>query len=433
MLNSVLRLMVVAIVLSPEVYGQSRPAVPKGGAPVRSSAPAAPQGARRVPATGVSAQEQQPQQPAEPADESKSQIELVPVRTGPRIPAQSPQAKAELDRLLKAWSESSDGIERLEGQIERIVYDTSFETESRSRGEFAYEKPDKGRIDINPVPVTPGVIESRKQEVEQAKQEKRRPEVRLKANGEPFGLTETQAEQWWCDGERIFSLDLARREAMVNQIPVEMQGGNIMDSPLPFLFGMPPERALRRFEIGFHGGSHDPASKKARLVIFPNLPQDSQSWKQADVLLDTQTWLPIAVQLHDPAGTKITVYSFSKLKRNGISFELFQFTPGSRFTPSLKGFHVLPVDAPGGPPPAVVPDLAGLHFQEALKQLEQLGLKRTKDPANRVLLQEGRTAPKPEQKFHVETQTPAPGTPLQPGLKVTLRLYADPARAGAKQ
>lgn len=437
MLNPILRLVFAAIILSPVVYGQARPAAPGGGTSSRPAASAVPQGARRVPATGVSGQQkqelqQEPQQPSQQssgsAEESRSQIELVPVRTGPRIPPQTAEAKAALDRLLEQWSESSDGIERLEGQIERIVYDTSFETESLSRGEFAYEKPDKGRIDINPVPVNPAVVESRNKEVEQAKQEKRRPEVRLKRNGEPYGLTETQAEQWWCDGERIYNLDLARKEAMVNLIPVEMQGGNIMDSPLPFLFGMPPERARRRFEIGFHGGSHDPAAKRARLMIFPNLPQDSQSWKQADVLLDTQTWLPIAVQLHDPAGTKITVYSFSKLKRNPKGFELFPFTSGSRFTPSLKGFHVLPVDAV---PP--MPDFAGMHFQEALKQLEQLGLKRTKDASNRVLLQEGRVAPKPEQKFHVETQTPAPGTPLQAGLKVTLRLYADPARAGAKQ
>lgn len=404
----------------------------QGGVPARpASATRPPVGPSAVPRPAQAAPADKIGK-ATPNEESSAEMEVLTVRSGPRIPQQSAAAKVELDRLLQAWSESSDGINRLEGQVERFVYDTTFETESRSRGEFAYEKPDKGRIDINPVPVTAKVVESRKKEVEQARLEKRRPEVRLKENGEPYELAESQAEQWWCDGERIFNLDIARKQAIVNQIPVQMQGGNIMDSPLPFLFGMPPERAKRRFEMGFHGGNHDPASKRARLIIYPNLPQDAQSWKQADVLLDTQTWLPVAVQLHDPAGTKITVYSFSNLRRNGTVFELLKLSPGARFTPSLKGFNVMSINEPGSDVD-VVPALGGLHFQEALKQLEQLGLKRTKDAGNRVVLQQGKVAPTPEQKFHVESQSPAPGTPLEPGLKVTLRLYDDPAKAITKE
>ncbi|MFM7057930.1 MAG: PASTA domain-containing protein [Planctomycetota bacterium] len=396
---------------------QTRPPASKGSGALRA-----------VSSSGVR-QGQEPAAAAPAGSGADVQMEVRGVRPEPRLPAMSPQAQAERDRILQAWSSGSDGITRLEGQIERIVYDTTFETESRSWGKFAYEKPDKGRIDINPVPITDKVVESRQQEVEKARSEQRRSEVRVGKNGQPYQLTESQREQWWCDGERIYSLDLDRMEAMVNQIPVEMQGGNIMDSPLPFLFGMPPERALRRFEIGFFGGKVDPTAKRVRLVIYPNLPQDAQSWKQADVLLDTSTWLPEAVQLHDPAGTKLTVYSFSKLKKNGSIFELLKLSAGARFTPSLKDFNVLPIDSAA---PATVPKLAGLHFQEALQQLEQLGLKRTKDAGNRVLLQEGSPAPGPEQKFHVQSQTPAAGTPLQPGLKVTLRLFADPAKKAAQ-
>ncbi len=404
------------------------PLISSAGAQTRPPAAKASGAVRTASAAGA----RQGQEPAAAAGGTGSgvQMEVRGVRTEPRLAPLTPQAQAERDRILQAWSSSSDGITRLEGQIERIVYDTTFETESRSWGKFAYEKPDKGRIDINPVPITEKIVESRQQEVEKARAEQRRSEVRVGKNGQPFQLTESQREQWWCDGERIYSLDLDRMEAMVNQIPVEMQGGNIMDSPLPFLFGMPPDRALRRFEIGFFGGNVDPAAKRIRLVIYPNLPQDAQSWKQADVLLDTATWLPDAVQLHDPAGTRLTVYSFSKLKKNGSIFELLKLSAGARFTPSLKDFNVLPIDAAA---PATVPELAGLHFQEALQQLEQLGLKRTKDAGNRVLLQEGSPAPSSEQKFHVQSQTPAAGTPLQPGLKVTLRLFADPAKKTAQK
>lgn len=432
MLRFAFQLLLAVGLLNSSVYGQSRPSGTKSPAvrPVSSA------GARQGQDAGSATPSVAGQRPtssgagAESGSGSGVQMEVRGVRSEARLPPLTPEAKTERDRILREWSQSSDAITRLEGQIERIVYDTTFETESRSWGKFAYEKPDKGRIDINPVPITEKAIESRQQEVEKARAEQRRSEVRVGKEGQPYQLTESQREQWWCDGERIFSLDLDRMEAMVNQIPVEMQGGNIMDSPLPFLFGMPPERALRRFEIGFHGGKFDAASRRARLIIYPNLPQDAQSWKQADVLLDTSTWLPEAVQLHDPAGTKITVYSFSKLKKNGSIFELLKLSAGSRFTPSLKDFHVLPVDAPAQP---TVPELAGMHYQEALRQLEQLGLKRTKDAGNRVLLQEGSTAPTAEQKFHVQSQTPAAGTPLEPGVKVTLRLFADPAKKTAQK
>lgn len=429
MLKFAFQLLLAGGLLISSANAQTRPTGARAPGAVR---PVSSAGARQAQEPAASAGQGTSQSPgtAKPASGANVQMEVRGVRTEPRLAPLTPQAQAERDRILQEWSASSDGITRLEGQIERIVYDTTFETESRSWGKFAYEKPDKGRIDINPVPITEKVVEGRQQEVEKARAEQRRSEVRVGKNGQPFQLTESQREQWWCDGERIYSLDLDRMEAMVNQIPVEMQGGNIMDSPLPFLFGMPPDRALRRFEIGFYGGKVDPASKRVRLVIYPNLPQDAQSWKQADVLLDTATWLPEAVQLHDPAGTKLTVYSFSKLKKNGSIFELLKLSAGARFTPSLKDFNVLPIDSAA---PATVPDLAGLHFQEALKQLEQLGLKRTKDAGNRVFLQEGNPAPAPEQKFHVQSQTPAAGTPLQPGVKVTLRLFADPTRKTAQK
>ncbi|MEY3174682.1 MAG: hypothetical protein RLZZ436_2596 [Planctomycetota bacterium] len=426
MLKFAFQLLLVCSLLSVSASAQTRPS---GARPPAGVRPVSAAGARQVqePASAATTPAQG-SEAAKSGAEPAAQMEVRGVRTEPRLPPLTPQLKAERDRILQAWSASSDEITRLEGQIERIVYETTFETESRSVGKFAYEKPDKGRIDINPVPTTEKVLESRRQEVERSKAEQRRSEVKVRANGEPYQLSESQPEQWWCDGERIFNLDLARKQAMVTQIPVEMQGGNIMDSPLPFLFGMPPDRALRRFEIGFYGGKVDPAAKRVRLVIYPNLPQDAQSWKQADVLLDTSTWLPEAVQLHDPAGTKLTVYSFSKLKKNGSIFELLTLAAGARFTPSLKGFHVITDDAPA---PPVVPELAGLHFQEALRQLEQLGLKRTKDAGNRVILQEGSPAPNPDQKYHVQSQTPAAGTPLQPGIKVTLRLFADPAKKTA--
>jgi hypothetical protein len=141
-----------------------------------------------------------------------------------------------------------------------------------------------------------------------------------------------------------------QKQARVAQLPADMQGKNIMDSPLPFLFGMPPEDAKRRFEMSLMRPI-DPKAGKASLHILPRLPQDAASWASADVILDLKTFLPIAVQLVDPAGTKITVYSFSNLKVNENKFidSIFdQQDPKTRFTPDLRGFKVNVSD--GGEP-----------------------------------------------------------------------------------
>lgn len=412
---------------------QSRPAA-KG--PVPQQPPAA---RASVPVRPVGATRSDEPTAASPGDSGNQAV--VEVKSGVperRLPVMNAELQAQMDGVLEKWSKSSEQITRLEGIVTRIIYDLTFETESQARGDFAYEKPDKGRIDITPEAITEKLIAEREQLVEKAISEKKPPRVRCRKDGKPFQLVTCQREQWWCDGTRIFSLDLEKKQAMVSQIPVEMQGGNIMDSPLPFLFGMPPERAKRRFEMGFHEGRFDAKAPVVRLVIYPNLPQDGQNWHHADVMLDMKTMLPVAVQMYDPAETRITVYRFSDLQINETLFQKLIFRSG--FTPSLRDYNLVNVNpenggaaAPevaGGPAaPRVVPDLKGVPFKNAVSALEELGLKRNKDPQlSQVSLLEGSPATAKEQVYTVESQSPQAGSPILPGTKVTLKLFTDPSR-----
>ena len=412
-------------------HGQGRPAAAR---PTQ-----APTAARQgVPVRSVS--RSAADEPTESAgDKKEAVIEVKSAVPERRLPVMDPKLQSQMDEVLQKWSQASEKVNRLEGTVSRIVYDLTFETEAQAKGEFAYEKPDKGRIDIVPEPVTEKLIAERKQIVEKARAEKKPPRVRVSQNGAPYELAGCQNEQWWCDGTRIFNLDMEKKQALISQIPVEMQGGNIMDSPLPFLFGMPPERAKRRFEMGFHEGKFDPTATVVRLIIFPNLPQDGQNWHHAEVMLDLKTMLPVAVQMYDPAETKITVYRFSELKANGSLFERVIFRTAG-FTPSLRGFNVVNVNpegssvagAPGAPvvvDPSVVPNLTGAPFKEAVAELEKLGLTKNKDAQlNQIVLLQGSPAPEKDQIYTVESQTPKAGTPLQPGIKVTLKLFTDPGK-----
>ena len=373
---------------------------------------------------------------------ARAQMELKNGNLNQNVEPLSP----ELERLLTDWAASSQKIKRLEGDHLRPVYDLVYEVEKLSQGRFYYETPDKGRINITPVEITKLMLQQR--ESGEARTKKRK-------DGMPFELKSDQEECWSCDGSRVYELDVEKKEARVAQLPTDMQGKNIMDSPLPFLFGMPPEKAKRRFEMSLI--RLDPKSETASLHILPRLPQDAASWASADVILSLKTFLPKAVQLVDPAGTKITVYSFENLKVNENRFLDSMFDkqdPKTRFTPDLRGFNVnvsdggepqmadnsranedavpLPnrtvVDKPG--PPALV-NVLGMAHTEALIQLGRQDLKRIKgDPGSSdILLEAGPPAKNEQDTYTVKSQDPPPGTPLTKGMKVKLTLWNAPDKA----
>lgn len=392
---------------------------------------------------------------AAPADGARTQLNNQPINQTNK------PLDPRLEDLLAQWSKASEGIKRLEGEHTRIVYDELSETERRSDGKFSYEKPDKGRIEIVPVEPTAALKKARAKEVADAKAQKRKSGVRTKLTqdgqptDEPYDLQPDQQELWCCDGQRVYSLDLAKKEALVAQLPADMQGRNIMDSPLPFLFGMPPEKAKQRFELSF-SRPFEPQSGKAYLKILPRLKTDASTWIQATVILDLEQFLPMAVQLVDPAGTKITVYSFTNFTVNKPTFldHLVFKNPKTRFSPDMREFNVQIVET-DGPPVARAADpkngptamrepanprsganpertglinVGGVKHDEAVVQLERQGLKRTKEEAtNEILLKAGPPAQKAEDIYTVRSQNPPPGTPLKPGMRVTLEIWNDPA------
>lgn len=462
---------VCCLLALPRLSAQSRPAQPA----VRRTAeqPAAVRGGQASPA-GRSRLADEPQagevsaggSEATTSDEQQpgsagAIIEMKGRPAARRAPPMTAEQEQELDTYLQQWSEASGRIFRMEGDIWKHTYDQTFETEQLSQGSFAYEQPDRGKVSLTSTRATPQMLQRRASDVAEAQQAGRSSPIKLKKNGEPYDLTDGEDEEWWCDGRRIFQLQPQKKEAYVTTIPPQMQGQNIMDSPLPFLFGMPPEKARRRFEIGFNQSkSPGPDATRLHLVIYPNLPQDAGAWHHANVMLDPKTWLPIAVQMYDPAESTVTVYRFEKLQVNQKSF-IRNFWNGGKpsFEPNLAGWKVIPVgtgappaEAPVAGPPAQpapaagvprslqrpppqveagrVPDLTGLPHKQALEILQALGLNRDeKNPkTSRVSLQPGQPAATKDAIYTVESQDPKPGTEIKASTRVTVRLYTDPSK-----
>ena len=151
----------------------------------------------------------------------------------------------ELLTLLQKWEAESAKIKKLQGEHLKWEYNYSFGNfVTRNAGVIYYEQPDKGRIDLSPVEIK---LVKGKPPVERKKHWK---------TGEwiEFKVQPGTSERWYCDGQIVTSVDEKQKTATQYVIPPQNQGEHIIDGPLPFLFGMPAEKALRRYRYAVSDG-----------------------------------------------------------------------------------------------------------------------------------------------------------------------------------
>jgi len=320
----------------------------------------------------------------------------------------------DLENILAKWEKESGNINKLEGTHVRLWYDDVFCVEKRSEGRFYYEKPDKGRIDITGMKIPKG-----------AKSGKINPE-----NGEPFQLQPGENERWICDGKRIFKIDEEEKSYEVYPIPLERRGANIMEGPLPFLFGMPAKTAKERYFLKLVENSE----QRIVIAVKPRRRADAANYSEAKVLLDPKTYLPGAVQLIHPGGNQSTVYSFKKVEANKNKGLIAGFFGKDPFTPDLDGYQlqgkVVAEAAPGEPKPAApapikvaafkVPNMVGRDWKTAETMLQQMGFK--------TKVWRGDPAEEPKLIYQVYEQVPIPGSTAKKGETVHLKLYVNPKK-----
>lgn len=335
-------------------------------------------------------------------------------KPGPAAPAAAkpapPAADPAVNKVLEDWYAASKNIKKLEGEHKRYVYQYAFGVLKQSEGQFYYESPDKGRIDLSAVKVKDG------QELEKVHP--------FNGKSVKFAVQSDVPERWICDGKQILQIDDAKKEVQQFSIPPEGQGQNIMDGPLPFLFGMPPEKAHQRFMLRLLKQD----TKKVTLQALPKWQQDAANYKSAVIILERSTMLPEAVQLIDPAETTETVFTFPKITKNPSKpITAFLRIPGSDpFKPNLKDYKFVSAGAsepiakgPKTDPAAIaVPSVVGLDHEEAQKVLEKSGFK--------VKVYEGEPADTPQLAFHVYRQEPLAKASLKKGETVRLLTYKEP-------
>jgi hypothetical protein len=221
------------------------------------------------------------------------------------------QMAPELLALLKQWEEHSSEVKRLDGKLKVMIYDSVFQTETRGEGNFWYESPDKGRLDLIPSDLSKLQKNASGEYVSPKKG----------ANGQTYIVKPQAYETWNCDGKQILQLFSKEKSYSRMTIPEQYQGEAIRNSPLPFLFGMKKADAQKRYLLNL-GDMHQKtlrgmAVPVIHVVAYPLLSQDAQEWQRAEVLLYSDTFLPFSIKTIDPAGSKETVYVFGDLNPNG--------------------------------------------------------------------------------------------------------------------
>ena len=227
-------------------------------------------------------------------------------------PAANFKISEEAWRVLQQWEAHTRNIERLRGTFDRYVYDSTFLVEKRAAGKFWYEAPDKGRIDFDP-------MDDNRLPQPDAQGRRINPK-KLGTNGQPYTVQADHKSKWVCRGDALLAIDDEQRTYEVMEIPPHMQGRNIANSPLPFLFGMTAQEMDRRYYISLGTIKEYGGRPVVNIVAAPRLPSAAKEWSRAEVLLDPGTYfqdgnrqpvyVPIAIKLLDPTGQTETVYFF---------------------------------------------------------------------------------------------------------------------------
>ncbi len=189
------------------------------------------------------------------------------------------EEEAQLDVALQAWQQHSDRVKSFRASFVRFEYDLVFGPADKPRnvdtGSIAFGAPDKGM----------------------------------------FSVDKPRQEYWICDGKAIFEYDYPKQRVTEYKLPPELQGKQITNGPLPFLFGAPASHLRHRYYLRLITPANL-AGKEIWLQAVPRFQQDAANFRCAELILDATTMNPLALQVHQPGGKNRAAYKFENVVVN---------------------------------------------------------------------------------------------------------------------
>ena len=211
----------------------------------------------------------------------------------------SAQQQQEVDLMLKTWEQQSSQVKTFTCSFVRREYDQVFghgdEPTHTDYGEMRYESPDKGLFWVR----------------------------------EP----ESRQERWVCDGNSVFEFNFVTKKLTEYELPPEMRGKAIANSPLPFLFGATAESLRQRYFLRLVTPP-DRRRTEVWLEAYPKFREDAANFARAELILAGREMTPFALQLYLPNGKTRLSYVFQDIVVNPLLTNFLQRNPFHVTTPT---------------------------------------------------------------------------------------------------
>jgi TIGR03009 family protein len=132
-----------------------------------------------------------------------------------------------------------------------------------------------------------------------------------------------------CNGEAVFEYKFGDEEVVEFPLSEEQKGNSIQNGPLPFVFGAKAEDLKQRYFLRLI----TPAKVQGEqiwLEVWPRWREDADEFLKVQLILDSESLKPIAMQKFDTNGKTWTVYQFLNVQLNNR--DLKEFLLGDPFT-----------------------------------------------------------------------------------------------------
>ncbi len=236
---------------------------------------------------------------------------MLPAQQPPGAPQWfplSPEHDKYLTDVLNYWEYQAGQVQRYRCKFNRWEYDPVVLPKypniaaSIAQGAIQFAAPDKGLFKVEKVWQ---VVLHQEGNIA----------VPVMKDGQPQYTEQKEilGEHWVCDGKSIFQFDSLNKQLKKRALPPEMQGKQITEGPLPFLFGAKAQAIKDRYWIRVTVPPPEPGH--FWLEAIPKRREEAADYLAIHIVIDEKEFLPKALKLYERAGGN-TTYQFDNREKN---------------------------------------------------------------------------------------------------------------------
>lgn len=305
------------------------------------------------------------------SNQAKAQREAAEMRP-PQLPPGFPLQQDEqqyVEQLLDYWQQVSDKVKQYKCDFRRYEYDTGIVNirdpktsqlfaHQIAAGQIRFSTPGKARFETSQLAEFRGPPNA---EGGQADYEP--------VKGHSI-WNRSIHECWVCTGEAVYDFDFKLKRSYETKIPRQLQG-NVVESPLPFLFGAKKDEIMKRYWVRYIPKYDTKPNGEKALVenmywldVYPKRIEDARMYSKIELVLNAEDFMPRSINMYSPNynprknNYSTRYFLFENRKING-RWQSFKDSMGYFIKPTLPlGWTT--VDRTSAPQSATAPGNAGV-------------------------------------------------------------------------